>query len=140
MLQEALRLYPTAPIIARLAVAEDVIAGERVRPGEQVTVAPWVIHRHQRLWDDPAAFRPERFEGRPQAHLQGGAYLPFSLGPRVCIGATFAVAEASILLTALLGRFELSLEGERLVTPVASASIRPDHAPAFRLTPVRTAA
>jgi cytochrome P450 len=137
VLQETLRLYPTAPVIARLALADDVIAGEQVRAGEQVTVSPWVIHRHHRLWDDPATFRPARFEGKPQAHLQGGAYLPFSLGPRVCIGASFAMAEATVLLAALLNRYQLSLESDRPAMPIANASIRPDHAPVFRLTPVQ---
>jgi len=140
VLQETLRLYPTAPVIARVTVKDDVIAGEQVRAGEQVTISPWVIHRHRRLWNEPTAFRPDRFEGKPQAHLTGGAYLPFSLGPRICIGATFAMAEATILLAALLNRYELSLQSDRQVMPIANASIRPDHAPRFRLTPVRTAA
>jgi cytochrome P450 len=137
VLQETLRLYPTAPVIARLAVADDRIAGEQIRAGEQVTVSPWVIHRHRRLWEEPTAFRPERFEGKPQAHLTGGAYLPFSLGPRICIGATFAMAEATVLLVALLSRYEVSLRSDRPVMPIANASIRPDHATRFRLTPVR---
>lgn len=136
LLQESLRLYPPVPLIIRRALADDRAGEVRVSAGQQVTISPWVMHRHRRLWDDPGAFRPERFEGKPQAHLTGGAYLPFSAGPRTCIGASFAMAEATVLLSALLRRFEITLPDPRPVMPVAVVSIQPDHQPRFRLTPV----
>ena len=133
VLQEALRLYPAVPIITRLAVADDMVAGERVRAGERVTISPWLVHRHRRLWEDPGAYRPERFEGRPNAHLTDDAFIPFSKGPRVCIGASFAMTEAAVVLAALLRRYRvLPAEGPPAL-PVAVVSIRPDRPCAFGL-------
>lgn len=133
VLQETLRLYPTAPIITRRALADDVVAGERVRAGDRVTISPWLVHRHERLWEDPAAFRPDRFRGKPNAYLTDDAFLPFSKGPRVCIGAGFALTEAATVLGALLRRYRvLSADGPPAM-PVAVVSIRPDRPYAFRL-------
>jgi cytochrome P450 len=144
VLQEALRLYPPAPLIFRTALAADEAAGEPVPAGCVVSLSPWVMHRHRRLWEQPEAFRPERFEGQPNAYLTGGAFLPFSLGPRVCIGATFAMAEASVLLAALLRSHAFGLTEDTPVMPVASVTLQPDRQPRFRLSPLaaplRTAA
>jgi cytochrome P450 len=107
-LLEALRLYPPVPHIAREAVADDVIAGEPVRPGTQVWISPWVIHRHRKFWEHPTAFMPSRFEGKPSPWTGGGTFLPFGAGPHICIGATFALAEAQIMLAALLSRFAIT--------------------------------
>ena len=133
VLQETLRLYPTAPIITRLALADDEVAGERVRAGDRVTISPWLVHRHRRLWDEPSAFKPERFAEKPNAYLTDDAFLPFSKGPRVCIGAGFALAEASVVLAALLRRYRLLPADGPPAMPVAVVSIRPDRPYAFRL-------
>ncbi len=132
-LQETLRLYPAAPIVTRRALADDEVAGEPVRAGDRVTISPWLVHRHRRLWDDPAAFRPERFLGRPNAFLADDAFLPFSKGPRVCIGAGFALAEAGVVLASLLRRRRLLPADGPPAMPVAVVSIRPDRPYAFRL-------
>ena len=135
VLFETLRLYPTAPLIARQAQAADTVAGCEVAPGCMVTISPWVLHRHRKLWEHPTAFRPERFIDQP--HPWGiEAFLPFGAGPRVCIGAGFALAEAQIVLASLLARFEIALTSERPVIPVASITLGPDHEPAFVLTPI----
>ncbi len=133
LLQETLRLYPTAPIITRLALADDEVAGERVRAGDRVTISPWLVHRHRRFWDDPNAFKPERFAEKPNAYLTDDAFLPFSKGPRVCIGAGFALTEASVVLAALLRRYRLLPADGPPVMPVAVVSIRPNRPYAFRL-------
>ncbi len=133
VLQETLRLYPAAPVITRLALADDVVAGERVRAGERVMISPWLVHRHRHLWDDPAAFRPERFEGRPNAFLTDDAFIPFSKGPRVCIGASFAMVEAAVVFGVVLRRFRLLPADGPPAMPVAVVSIRPDRPFAFRL-------
>jgi len=132
-LLEALRLYPPVAYIAREAIADDVVAGERVRPGTQVWISPWVIHRHRKFWDRPTAFIPDRFTGKPAPWTSGGAFLPFGAGPRICIGATFAMAEAQILLAMLLSRFKISLDDPRPVLPVATVTTAPSHEPLFRL-------
>ncbi len=133
LLQETLRLYPAVPIITRSAVADDVVAGEQVRAGNRVTVSPWLVHRHRRLWDAPDAFRPERFENRPNAYLTDDSFIPFSKGPRVCIGAGFAMTEATIVLAAVLRRYRLLPAKGRPAMPVAVVSIRPDRPYAFGL-------
>jgi cytochrome P450 len=122
-------------LIARTALASDEIGGCAVVPGCMVTISPWLIHRHRKLWDEPTAFRPERFIDQP--HPWGvEAFLPFGAGPRVCIGAGFALAEAQIVLATLLARFEIGLATDRPVIPVASITLGPDHEPDFALTPI----
>ena len=131
-LLETLRLYPPVPHIIREAVADDEIAGEPVQAGTQVWVSPWVLHRHRRFWDQPTAFLPERFAGKPLSWTANGAYLPFGSGPRTCIGATFAMAEAQIMLAKLLGRYRMILRGgSRPVLPVARVTTEPSFAPPF---------
>lgn len=135
VLFETLRLYPSVPLIARTATAADEIGGHAVVPGCMITISPWLIHRHRKLWDAPTVFRPERF--LDQAHPWGiDAFLPFGAGPRVCIGAGFALAEAQIILATLLARFEIGLSGERPVIPIASITLGPDHEPDFILNPI----
>ncbi len=133
LLQETLRLYPAVPIITRTAIADDVVAGEQVHAGDRVTISPWLVHRHRRLWDTPDAFKPERFEGRPNAYLTDDTFIPFSKGPRVCIGAGFAMAEATIVLAAVLRGYRLLPAGGRPAMPVAVVSIRPDRPYTFAL-------
>ena len=134
VLFETLRLYPTAPMIAREAQEADTVLGCEVVPGCMVTISPWVMHRHRKLWDAPTAFRPERF--LDHAHPWSiEAFLPFGAGPRVCIGAGFALAEAQIVLASLLAKFTVAMASDRPVIPRASITLGPDHEPAFVLTP-----
>ena len=136
VLMETLRLYPPLPLLAREVVAEDEILGHRVGPGDFITISPWVIHRHRKLWDQPEVFLPERFIDQP--HPWGiDAFIPFGAGPRVCIGASFALAEAQIVLASLLERFSIALPaGARPVLPKAGISLSADHEPDFDLTPI----
>ena len=134
VVDEALRLYPPAFAIARLARAPDLVGGVQLRPGDVVVVAPWVLHRHRGLWQAPEAFDPRRFLA-PSPPPERFAYLPFGAGPRVCIGAQFALAEAVLVLAAVLRRFRLELATQRPVLPVAVLTTAPDHAPTFRLRP-----
>lgn len=132
-LLEALRLYPPVPNLVRHAVAADVVAGTPVRPGTRVWISPWVIHRHRRLWRDPTAFRPDRWEREPTAWTSVPGYLPFGGGPRICIGAAFAMAEATIVLATLLSQFEFGLVSGNAVSPVGGLTLVPSHEPAFAL-------
>jgi cytochrome P450 len=133
VLLEALRLYPAVPILVREPIEDDVIMGEPVRKGVQVYVAAWVLHRHRRHWRHPTAFIPDRFAGQSSPWTSGGAYLPFGAGPRICIGAAFALAEAQIMLATVLQRYTLAIESKRPVMPVARLTIQPSYAPMFRL-------
>ena len=134
VVQETLRLYPPAYGIFRVARRADEADGVAVPKGAVVMIAPWLLHRHRRLWTDPDLFDPTRFlPGAPPAGRF--AYLPFGVGPRVCIGAQFALTEATLVLARLVQAFEIRRAGSRPVVPVASITVRPDHPPPFRLAP-----
>lgn len=133
VLLEALRLYPPVPILVREPIEDDVIMDEPVRRGTQVYVAPWVLHRHRKHWQHPTAFMPDRFAGQSSPWTSGGAYLPFGAGPRICIGAVFALAEAQIMLATMLQRYTLAIESQPPVMPVARLTIQPSYAPMFKL-------
>ena len=133
VIEETMRLYPPAFVLARRALGPDSLAGEAVAAGDSVTISPWLLHRHRRLWQDPDAFDPGRFlpGARPVPRF---AYLPFGAGPRVCIGAAFALTEATLALSRIVGHFRLARADARPVLPAAVVTTQPDHAPAFRLT------
>ncbi len=132
-LLEALRLYPPVAYLAREPIRDDVVAGEPVRSGTQIWISPWVLHRHRRFWDHPTAFVPDRFAGKPSPWSSNSAFLPFGAGPRICIGAAFAMAEAQIMLATLLSRFRVTLADRRPVLPVARVTTAPSHEPWFEL-------
>jgi len=129
---EALRLYPPAPHLIRQAIADDTVLGEAIGPGDLVWMSPWVMHRHRRFWDQPGAFMPERFAGQASPWTSG-PFMPFGSGPRICIGAAFAMSEAQIILATLLSRFAISLADDRPVLPIGKLAIIPDHEPGFVL-------
>src|SRR5271155_2756483 len=132
VVQEALRLYPPAFTLARQAHRADTAAGIAIPAGAVVMIAPWVLHRHRRLWDQPERFDPERFlPGAPPP--ERCAYLPFGMGPRVCIGAQFALTEATLVLAAMTRAFHIERDDTEPVVPVAIVTTQPDHPPLFRL-------
>lgn len=104
VLKEAMRLYPSAPFIGRIAAVDDEMLGHPVPAGTTVVVVPWTIHRHPGVWADPLVFDPSRFRGtgaRPEpAHRY--AWMPFGGGPRGCIGQHFSMVEAVLALAVLL--------------------------------------
>jgi cytochrome P450 len=134
VVNEALRLYPPAFALARKAIGHDEAEGVAIPPGALVMISPWVLHRHARLWQEPDAFNPSRFLGEaPPA--QRFAYLPFGVGPRACVGAQFALTEATVVVAMLIQRFDIALAETRPVLPVAVITTQPDHPAPFRLTP-----
>jgi unspecific monooxygenase len=136
VVHEALRLYPPAFTLARLARRADTAAGIAIPARAVVLIAPWVLHRHRRLWDQPERFDPARFlPGVPPP--ERGAYLPFGMGPRVCIGAQFALTEATLVLAAMIRAFHIERAYSEPVMPVAVVTTQPDHPPLFHLDPRR---
>jgi cytochrome P450 len=132
VVHEVLRLFPPAFVLVREAMGPDEPGGIPIRRRDVVMIAPWVLHRHHSLWQDPDSFDPARFlPDAPQPPRF--AYLPFGAGPRVCVGAQFALTEATIALAAMIQRFWVSLAGQRPVLPVAIVTTQPDHAPPFVL-------
>ncbi|WP_320177190.1 cytochrome P450 [Roseovarius pacificus] len=124
IIDEALRLYPPAGIISRTAMAEDTLCGREVQKGDTVMIPIYALHRNHLLWDDPDAFRPERFADRKA--IPRYAFLPFGDGPRICIGASFAIQEAVIVLATLLSRFRFTPVAGRDPDPVMILTLRPE--------------
>ena len=132
VIDETMRLYPPAFIIARAAKGRDIIDGRSVRKGDVVIISPWLLHRHKKLWREPDVFMPARFlPGAPPP--EKFAYLPFGVGPRVCIGAHFALTEATLALSRIVGAFDISLLSTRPAIPVGVVTTQPDHSPEFRI-------
>ena len=125
VIDEANRLYPPIAAISRAALAPDVLAGEPIRRGTMVVIAPYVLHRHRALWADPDAFDPNRFLDGARERIDRFAYLPFGVGPRICIGATFALQEASIVVATVMRHFTLELAPGHAVWPVHRVTVRP---------------
>lgn len=134
VIDEAMRLYPPAFLIVRAAIGPDTVAGYSVAPRDIVLISPWLLHRHEKLWDEPNAFRPSRFlPGAPPPDRF--AYLPFGVGPRVCIGAQFALTEATLALAKLIAAFKVDLLDREPVTPVGVVTTQPDRSPMFSIVP-----
>jgi cytochrome P450 len=125
VVSEALRLYPPAYAIGREALADCEIGGYHVPAGTTVYVSPWVMHRDPRWFDDPHAFRPERWAGNLAKDLPRFAYMPFGGGPRICIGNRFAMMEAVLILATVAQQFRLAWQTDRPVQPKPSITLRP---------------
>jgi cytochrome P450 len=133
VVDETMRLYPPAYLIARAAAAADTIAGMPVKKKDVILISPWLLHRHEKLWRDPNAFIPARFMP-PSPPPDRFAYLPFGVGARVCIGAHFALVEATLALAKLIGAFRVELLDREPVIPVGVVTTQPDRSPMFRIT------
>lgn len=131
VIKEALRLYPPAWILVRRVVEDAVIDGWRFPAQSIVMVPPYVLHRLPEVWPNPEGFDPDRFLGAEPGPLSApkgtpkGAYLPFSLGARKCIGDTFAFMEAQLVLATLLPRVSLALAPGAQVHAEGSITLRP---------------
>jgi unspecific monooxygenase len=134
VIDETMRLYPPAFLIARAAAAPDTIAGMPVKRNDVILIAPWLLHRHEKLWHDPNAFIPQRFMP-PAPPPDRFAYLPFGVGARICIGAHFALVESTLALARIIGAFRVELLDKAPVLPIGVVTTQPDRSPMFRITP-----
>jgi len=132
--EEALRLYPPAPSINREPVETDRYKDLEIRKGSQVLVMPWTVHRHRKHWEQPDAFMPSRFHPGNREKIDRYQYLPFGAGPRVCIGASFAMQEAIIALAILLSRFRFETVAETRPWPVQKLTTQPQGGLPMRVT------
>jgi len=135
VIEESMRLYPPVHTIGREALADDTVAGLHVPKGSAVLIAPWVLHRHHQLWQQPGRFDPERFSPQQCAARPRFSYLPFGGGRRICIGAAFAMAEATLLLATIAQRFRLRLLPGHPVEPQGLITLRARHGMKMLLTP-----
>ncbi|MHC2003275.1 cytochrome P450 [Methylobacterium sp. CM6241] len=128
VMEETMRLFPPVPFMSRQAIAEDRIGRIKIPQGSLIMVAPYVLHRHRTLWDEPETFMPERFLPENRAAVQRFSYLPFGAGPRVCIGQSFSLQEAVIVLAHMIRRVRFTLPADHApVTPLQRVTLRPEH-------------
>jgi cytochrome P450 len=135
VVKESMRLYPPVPIMSRQAVADAVIDGREIREGTSILMPIYAIHRHKRRWERPDEFDPMRFAPQDEASIPRYQYMPFGAGPRVCIGMSFAMIEATTMLATLLrhARFE-AVAGMEPV-PVARVTLIPQGGVNLRVVP-----
>lgn len=125
VLDETMRLYPPVPVLSRQSHREDVIRKRAIPPDSIMLVIPWLLHRHKQYWDKPDHFIPERFLPNAPRKINKYAYIPFSIGPRVCLGKYFGQIELVLSLTTLMQRFRLCLPQGTAVTHECRLTLRP---------------
>ena len=133
VIDETLRLYPPAAFLSRTAQKDDELCGRAVRRGDTVILPIYALHRHKKLWSDPDRFDPDRFA--PGHQTDRFAFLPFGDGPRICIGANFAIQEAVIILSTLLARFRFARIPGKDPKPVMILTLRPEGGVWLSVTP-----
>lgn len=136
---EAMRLFPTVNFMMREARVETTLRGERVRAGAPVLVPTFVVHRHTKLWDQPALFDPDRFLPEAVKARHRCAYLPYGLGPRTCIGAGLATIEMATVLATLLRRVRFRAISDEVPKVAFKLIMRPDGAVPMRVEARSTA-
>jgi cytochrome P450 len=134
-IKEAMRLYPPAYAVGRLAESDQEIGGYTIPAGARVAVSQYATHRHPGFWHNPEAFDPTRFTPEREAERHPYAYFPFGAGPRACIGSHFAMLEATIAATVLLQRFRIHSQLENVPLDSEGITLRPRGA-----VPIRAAA
>ena len=122
--REALRLYPPVPMMVRETTCPEQFRKRDIKVGSQLVISPWHLHRHERLWDNPDGFDPDRWHTENGQKCSREAYLPFSAGARVCPGAGFAMVEGPLILSRLLRDFRVEPVDARVPVPVAHLTVR----------------
>ncbi len=136
VLEEAMRLYPPVGLLARKALQPDILAGREVRPKDTIFLPTYALHRHEMWWDRPNEFNPDHFSAAAIEGRDRFLYLPFGAGPRVCVGANFAMMQAHIILTTLLARFRFKPGPGRVPVPTMSLTVRPDNGVQLTIEPI----
>jgi cytochrome P450 len=131
--RETLRLYPPVSFMSRDATETVQMRNKTVKPGEMIFVSPWLIQRHTKLWDRPDVFDPDRFSDPASKESQRSAYLPFSAGPRVCLGASFAMQEGMLILAYLARHFRFEPVENHTPKPIARLTLRSENGVRLRV-------
>ncbi|KAF3889283.1 MULTISPECIES: cytochrome P450, partial [Nostocales] len=127
IIKEAMRLYPPVTDVSREATRDCEIGGYSIPKGCTLIASQWVMHRDPRYFSNPEVFNPERWEDDLEKRLPRGVYFPFGDGPRICIGKSFALMEAVLILTTIAQAFQLELVSEREIELQPSITLRPKH-------------
>jgi cytochrome P450 len=125
VLKESMRLYPPVPIMSRQAIAATTLDGMDVHPGMSILMPIYAIHRHSRRWERPDEFDPTRFEPGREDAIPRYQYMPFGAGPRVCIGMSFALMEATVILATLAQHVRFECVAGVEPVPVARVTLIP---------------
>jgi enediyne biosynthesis protein E7 len=125
VLREALRLYPPGWLFTRRTIEADELGGYPVGPRTDVFICPYLLHRHPGYWSDPEAFKPERFAGPDEDDRHKFSYIPFSVGPRHCIGENLAMVEMLVHLNTMTRRFRLTRATQEPIELEAQINLRP---------------
>lgn len=136
--REAMRLYPPVPMYLREAAKAETFRGRAVPRGAQIVISPWHLHRHERLWDRPDEFDPTRWDTKEGRESSRKAYIPFSLGARVCPGSAFAMTEGTLILAMILRHYRVALVPGREPVPAAQLTVRGRDGIWLSLSPRRT--
>lgn len=124
IIDETMRLYPPAPLVSRTALQSDTLCGREIRKRDTLIIPIYAIHRHHLYWKDPDYFDPDRFADRKS--IERFSYLPFGDGPRICIGASFAIQEAVIILSSVLSKLKFTWPGGPDPVPTMILTLRPE--------------
>jgi cytochrome P450 len=135
VLEESMRLYPPAWNVARSAAADDTLGPYRIPAGSFVMLSPYVTHRHPAFWENPEGFDPDRFDPERRHERPRFAYFPFGGGPHLCIGNSFAMMEAQIVLATVAQRYRLDLVPGHPIVPLPLVTLRPRHGVKVTLKP-----
>jgi len=125
VIEETMRLYPPVPVMLRSVAADDIVCGRKIVRGSIAVIAPWIVHRHRRLWSDPDRFDPERFSPGQTAARSRYAFLPFSAGPRACVAASLAMLQVQLMVAILAQRFRFRLVPDHRIEPTGWSTLRP---------------
>ncbi len=136
VIEESMRLYPPAWVVSRAPAEGDELGGYAITPKMVVLVSPYVTHRHPDVWPDPDRFDPDRFRDEQVAARPKSSYLPFGGGPRLCIGAGFAMMEAQLVLATVAQRIRLEPASDAPVVPEPLVTLRPRDGLPMRLRAV----
>jgi cytochrome P450 len=123
--REALRLYPPAGFISRVATGPVTIGGYDIDKGSLVVISPWLLHRHEKYWKDPDKFDPERFSPAREREMVAGTFIPFGLGARVCTGRTIAMIEGPLIIAELMRALRFKPIEPETVAPLFRLTVRP---------------
>jgi hypothetical protein len=118
-------------MLSREAIGDDEISGQKVPAGSYITIASWLLHRHEKYWEQPKAFRPERFLPPEIQKVQQFAYIPFGAGSRVCMGKHLGLLEATLLFAQVAQSFRLRIPEGVVIEPLGRMTLRPT--PGMRL-------
>jgi cytochrome P450 len=132
--RETLRLYPPVAFVPRDVTVTETIRDKVVKKGSAIFISPWLLHRHRLYWKNPDVFDPDRFSREDERDSIRQAYLPFSQGPRVCLGASFAMQESAIILSLIARHFDLAPVEGHVPRPIARLTLRSENGIRLRLT------